>query len=473
MSKEKKLIKNTFIIAIGNMCTKIISFFMLPLYTTLLTTSEYGTVDLISTIVSLLTAVLTLQFEQGLFRYLIEVREEKNKQEEYITTSFFTIVSLNVVFSAILLPILIAIKYEYAFYLILWTGMTALNYLMLQIPRGIGNNIVYAIGSCINGSLNVILNVIFIAILRWGIKGMLLANILSLIVTVIFIFVKLKLWKYIKINKYNKECLYKLIKYSLPLIPSNLCWWIVNASDRLIIQIFIGVSANGIYSIASKFPSLFSLVTNIFETSWTESAAENVNDKDRKKYFNNIMNNSIKFYSSCNLMIIAVLPILFNLLIKNDFIKAYNYIPILMLAALFHSIANLYGGIYTAFKLTKEVAKTTILAAIINIVINVIFINKIGLYAAAISTLVAYLLITIVRHIYINKKTKIEISKGFLIIEVLIYVIVLLAYYSRIKILQVIIVILLLPYCLFQNKVIVLSILKTIKSKIKGSHILK
>ncbi|MBQ8731167.1 MAG: oligosaccharide flippase family protein, partial [Lachnospiraceae bacterium] len=132
---------------------------------------------------------------------------------------------------------------------------------MLQIPRGIGNNIVYAIGSCINGSLNVILNVIFIAILRWGVKGMLLANISSLIVTLIIIFVKLKLWKYIKINKYSKKYLYKLIKYSLPLIPSNLCWWVVNASDRLIIQIFIDVSANGIYSIASKFPSLFSLVT--------------------------------------------------------------------------------------------------------------------------------------------------------------------------------------------------------------------
>ena len=94
MTKESKLLKNTAIIAIGNLFTKCISFFMIPLYTSLMTTQQYGIVDLISTYTSLLIIVLTLQLEQGIFRFLIDVRDSYEKQKKYIST---TILVLSVV----------------------------------------------------------------------------------------------------------------------------------------------------------------------------------------------------------------------------------------------------------------------------------------------------------------------------------------------------------------------------------------
>ena len=188
------------------------------------------------------------------------------------------------------------------------------------------------------------------------------------------------------------------------MIPNTLCWWVVSASDRIIINFFLNIVANGIYSVACKFPSMFSMFSNIFQMAWTESAAINVSDFGSNKYFEKIINQAIRFYSACNIGVIVIMPFVFSILIKNDFVDAYFYIPILMTGAFFHSVADLYGSIYTAFKMTKEIAKTTLISAVLNILINVMMIRYIGIYAAAISTLMAYLVIAIYRHLDVQRK---------------------------------------------------------------------
>lgn len=460
MSKESKLLKNTAIIAIGNICTKCVSFLMFPLYTSILSTEQYGTVDLISTYTSLLIIILTIQFEQGVFRHLIEVREEPQKQKKYISVTFFTVLLMVLIFSGLASILLFVIKYKYAFYLIAISGVGALTAVALQIPRGLGNNTVYVIGSFLSGALNVILNVFFIAIMKYGVNGMLAATLISLAVALCYIFVKLKLWNYISIKLFDKSYLKKLLSYSIPLVPYTLCWWVISASDRMIINFFLGALYNGIYAVAYKFPSLFSMVTNIFQLSWTESAAENINDKDRDIYYNNIFDKTVRFYSSVNMGIIAIMPFVFNILIDSSFREAYYYIPILLSAALFHSIAALYGSLYFAFKETKEVSKTTVQAAIINFLVNIILIKFIGLYAAAISSLLAYIAITVIRHFGIRKFVKISIEKKYLLCEMCMYIIVLVAYYFGSKIIAVIVLFAVIIYCIRQNESICQSLLK-------------
>lgn len=470
MSKESRLLKNTGIIALGNMCTKFVSFFMLPLYTSLLSTAEYGTVDLIGTYVALMAVILTLQFEQGLFRFLIDIRDNKNTQKRYISTAFFTVFGLCIVFTIMAIPILLLLKYKYTFQLVIYVIGVSVNAIILQIPRGLGNNTLYAAGSCVSGVLNVLLNVLFIAVLKYGVNGMLLASIISIFVSNIFIAKCLHLHEYLSLRYIKKELFNDLLKYSFPLIPNTLCWWVVSASDRIIINIFLNVGANGIYSVACKFPSIFSMFSNMFQIAWTESAAVNVEEKGSEDYFQKIINQAVRFYSSCNIGIIAVMPFVFSILIKQGFVDAYFYIPILMTGAFFHSVADLYGSIYTAFKMTKEIAKTTLISAVLNIVINILFIKFIGIYAAAISTLLAYLIIAIYRHIDVQKKMKICISANYIILETIVYFIVFGAYYSQNIGIQIITLIALIPYCIWQNRNIILGILNSIQQKMRGNR---
>lgn len=81
MSRGKELIKNTAIVAVGKVCTKFLSFFLLPFYTAILSTEDYGIVDLFNTYISLLLPLIVFQIEDAIFRFMIEVREKEEEKE--------------------------------------------------------------------------------------------------------------------------------------------------------------------------------------------------------------------------------------------------------------------------------------------------------------------------------------------------------------------------------------------------------
>lgn len=470
MSKESKLIKNTAIIAVGNICTKCISFFMLPLYTSILSTSEYGTVDIIGTYTSLLVIIMTLQFEQGLFRYLVEVRDDQQKQRCYITATYTVISLVVLLFTCISAFVLTVINYEYTFYLVASVVVGTLNSITLQIPRGLGNNKVYAVGSFLSGSTTVIMNVVLVAILRLGVDGMLIAGIIASATSMVYVMVTMRLPQLIEYGCFDRLYLKSLMQYSLPLVPYTLCWWVISASDRMIINIFLGTSLNGIYAAANKFPSLFSMITNIFQISWTESASESVSSADRDAYYSKIFDKTIRLYSSANMGIISVMPFLFSRLIGKDFSGAYYYIPILLFAAFFHAVAALYGSVYFAFKETKKISTTTFLAAVINFVVNICFVNSIGLYAAAISSVISYGVIILIRHYDVQSMAKITISAKYVFSELIIYILVLFGYYIGGQVLQIALFAFVLAICCVRNLDIIVIIWKYAVDRIKRSN---
>ena len=87
---KKKLLVNTVIISIGKICTQLITFLLLPLYTNLLSTEEYGIADLVTVFIMLVVPIVTLQIEQGVYRELIEVRENDSEKSKIISNTFIT-----------------------------------------------------------------------------------------------------------------------------------------------------------------------------------------------------------------------------------------------------------------------------------------------------------------------------------------------------------------------------------------------
>ena len=113
MNKKKQLMKNTIIIFAGRVCTQLISYLLLPLYTSYLVTKEYGIVDLITTYVVLLVPIITLELEMSVFRYLIDARKSKNETKKIISNNFLLL--LGSLLSFILLYIIVTSfwKFDY------------------------------------------------------------------------------------------------------------------------------------------------------------------------------------------------------------------------------------------------------------------------------------------------------------------------------------------------------------------------
>ncbi len=432
MNREKQLAKNTLVVALGKIATRFISFFLLPLYTALLSTEEYGTIDLLNTLISLMLPLLFLQIDQALFRFLIDERKKEERKTTLITTVLMTTGVQTLIFSIIYLLISPFIHNQYQYFLLVNLIFAELSNVFLEIARGFGHNGVYSVGSLITGSFTIILNVILIAFFGWGANGMLAATLFGNIAGCIFVFFKEKLYRYIDFKTYSKSERKKLWKYSIPLVPNQLSWWVVNTSDRIIVTCLLGIGLNGVYSSANKISSICITLFGILNMTWQESAAMYINDDDHAEYFSKMINFIMSIFVSMCLGLIAFMPFLFSFLIIGEgYSGAYYQIPILLIATIFNVLVSLLGSIYVALKRTKEVAKTSIFAALINIVIDLALIKVIGLYAASISTLVAYFTMAIYRYIDIRKYMKIKLDYKMFLTYLFYGVIIVFCYYSK------------------------------------------
>ena len=220
-----------------------------------------------------------------------------------------------------------------------------------------------------------------------------------------------------------------MIKYSAPLVPNSISWNIINMSDRIILTSMVSSAANGIYSMANKFPNIITVFYSYFNTAWKESAAKIVKDENKNKHYNSVYHDTKKLLYAITICLIAVMPFAFHILINSAYDEAYIYIPIVMIATYYSNLSSYFGGIFAAYKDTKIMGITTVFAAVINLVIDLIFVSQLKIYAACISTLIADVIVYLYRREKLKKYIKIKEIKwqGPAVILTLIC----LAYYSK------------------------------------------
>lgn len=466
MSRQKELVKNTAILTFGKICTQCVSFFLLPLYTAILDTADYGTFDLMITCGALMLPMVGCQLDQGIFRFLIEFRNDEGKQIELFSSSLVVEILLSIIYISILRLFSSIGILQYESFLVWYVILQVFLSLLMQFERGLGNNKTYAIASFISASVTVIFNIFCLVILRLGLEGLFLATILGQMFTIIYLCVVVKPRKYIKVSCINIKILKMLLKYSVPLIPNELSWWVVNVSDRIIVAYFLGVSVNGIYTVANKFSNMFISFYNIFNLSWTETVSLHFSDSDGDEFLSKTMSIMFKMFSCACFVSVAAMPFIFPIMVDEQYGAAYNQIIILLYAMLFRVIVGLYSAVYIATKETKKIAYTSAIAAVINILVNLILINRIGLYAASLSSAVAFGLMSIVRVIDISKRTNIIIDKKVWNITLSIAIILAITYYMNLVILNIVILTLVCIYTIVVNLQTLISILRIVKKSI-------
>lgn len=467
MNKGKELVKNTTILLVGKIFTQFLSFFLLPLYTYMLPVADYGEVDLILTYIALLVPVVTIQQEMATFRHLVDARSDRMLKGEIIRTSFRSTLIRLAIFIVPYVIVMLFIRWRYAYLVLLCGVFTAISNLLLQIARGFGDNVKYTVGSMVAGVITILSNLLFICVLHFGAESILISMTIANICCSLFLFFSLGILQYIQMAKPNKKLRNKMLKYSWPLVPNGISWWLINASDRTIVSIFLGVAANGIYSVAVKIPSIVSSFMGIFILSWTESASVHINDKDRDEFFSSVANNTLRIFSSLGILVIAAMPFVFDIIIGQEYRSAYEYIPLAIVGVLMNCLVSVYSAIYVAKKMTKQVATTSLVSAIINLVVDLALIHFVGLYAAVISTAVAFFVMAVYRHFDLKKYVKIKYRLPDLVMAVLGLIGISAIYYSGNIILYVIGAMLAAGYAIVMNLGIIKKIFVKFANKVK------
>lgn len=467
MSRQKDLAKNTAILTVGKVCTQCISFFLLPLYTAILSAEDYGTFDLFVTYATLLLPLINWQLDQGLFRFMLDYRGNKDEQKKLFSTLLLSSTVQNIIYVVLFICIEPFLKIENAYFLLLYVVLQVYNALFLQFVRGLGYSIKYTIASFISASATTILNVIALVLLRMGLQGLFASTLTAQLLTLVYLVISSRSWEYFSLKNARIGTFKRISTYSIPLIPNNLAWWVVNASDRTIISHFLGTAANGIYSVANKFPNVFINFYNILNLSWTETVSLHYNDDDRDEFLTDTMTSLVKLFVAACLGIVACMPFVFPIMVNAKYSAAYNQILILMYAMLFRVLVGLYSCVYVAQKNAKKIAYTSISAAIINITVDLILINKIQVFAASLSTLVAFLSMFIVRYIDVNKTVHMRIKKPIAIGSILLSIMLIGTYYCNNKVIQFVALCITALYAVLTNVDMLKSGVSLVKSRLE------
>ena len=242
-------------------------------------------------------------------------------------------------------------------------------------------------------------NIFFLAFLKMGVNGYLWASLIGIFTSIIYLIYHLLNEKYYNpgLRKIDNHLFKEMKNYGKPLILNGISWWINNSLDRIIIVSILGSSANGIYAVAYKIPSILSVFQAIFNQAWTVSAIQEIESEDKDIFYSNMY----KTYEAGMFIICSTLiwvnMLLAKVLYAKDFFVAWRYTIPLIIAALAGAMSIFISSFFCAVGDTKVVGYTTMVGAGVNLILNIILIPTIGLLGAATATAISNVVIWIVR----------------------------------------------------------------------------
>lgn len=402
MGEARRLIKNTGIIAVGGMATKLVQFLLLPLYTSVLPPTEYGAVDYLNTIALFCVPVASLLMDEALFRFLIDCETEEDRRRA--VTATVGVLALGCVLFAALMGVLELVFHPDSFWWIV--GLVYAGTMLQMVSallRGFGDTMGYSLANFLASAVMIVLNVLFIAVFRWGVEGMLSATVIAQGGVALVFAVRKRVWRYVDLSLIDRAYMGRLIRYAVPLVPNKVSWTIMNMLDRLVIMVTLGPGAAGLYAVAYKFPNVMDQVYGFFYQSWKESSARSLNaEGDEVDFYDAIYRMLRRFMMSVVLGMTALMPLVYDLMIGWQYHEGILYVPILLLATFFSNISGFYGGIFTAHKDTKIMGTTTIVSALLCLVLNLVLIPSIGLYGASVATLASMFVVNEYRRVKVR-----------------------------------------------------------------------
>lgn len=399
MNKYRNLIQNIGIFTIANFTTRILNFLILPFYTYYLTTKEYGTIDLVNTVIQLLYPIFTVAIVDAVLRFGIS---DKDKVKEIFS------IGIDIIFAGFLVLCFGSAVSNY----FIKDSVLIVCFLLIYLTQSI-NSLMGAVAKTINKikematittitSVSILLfNVYLIAIQKQGIRGYWTATILGNTLGVILYVVVYKLHKYFTFTFDLKRIIPlagQMLKYSIPLIPNALFWWINSSLDRWTLTFFCGLSVVGLYSCANKIPTILSTVNTVFSQAWNVSLFQNFNERGNNSFYENIYYYFNEIIFCCSIGIIMLSKIIGQLMFSKDFFSAWIYIPLLTAGLYYNCLNSFIGSLFTASKKTKYIFTTTLAGSLANLFLNIPMVYTWGATGAALATLISYIGVFIMRN---------------------------------------------------------------------------
>ena len=371
-SKEKDFLINILIYGIGNIGSKAIAFLLVPFYTYYITPEDFGTYDIYLGFIFLLIPILTFDFRDGVFRLLLETRNTRKRTE--IITNAYRIIFRNLLIS-ILLACVVYLFYPFQYFpeVIGMLLVVSVNEVHVQIYRGLDRNRYYVYTGIFSTLLTGLFSILLVAVLHWGVHGI--------------------FWSFIIAPLVRRE----LLSYSLPLLPSVVCWWILSFAGRLVVLHFLGSEANGIYAVASKLAIILGTLALVIYQAWQETAIKQYGSQDKNSFFSSVLYAQMYVFSAFVILVIFAIKWNYGWLVDENFQASAQYLFPMGISVIFFSLTSFFDMGYQCSKETARNLPGVILATALNLLLNFLLIQRWAIWGIVASSILTYLFLFLYR----------------------------------------------------------------------------
>ena len=404
--KYKCLFRDMGIFALGVLGSKFVLFFLVPIYTHVLSDSEYGIADLVFTVGELMLPLVSLAIFNGLLRY--GLIKDKRQEAVFCVSIVFFIGSLIVVLLTPFFNLYSPIS-EWKWYLcanVIASFARANTFVYLKVKN---KNKAYSAVSVIQALLLVFCNIVMLVALRLGVRGYLLSTVISTSVVAILAFKLSEMWVDIKQATFDSNFMKEIVLFSIPFVFNDITWWIIHSFNKVMIEWLISSAMLGIYAAASKIPALINAATSIFSQAWVLAAVREYETTNDTSFYSTVFRYFNVLVFGFAIIIVALIKPFMHIYVGPAFIQSWHYVPLLLVGAVFMAISVFAGNMFSALKQSRVIMTSAILAGILNVIINYFLIPVIGVYGAIIGTVSAYFVIAMLRLFELKKSIKIEL----------------------------------------------------------------
>ena len=425
---NNSLSSTTIIYTIGNFASKLIGFVLVFFITFYLTKEDVGRYDIIVTTISMFIPLINLQLTDGILRWLL-INNDDTQKKIILTNSLLIFLLNSILFTAIYAFVIQFIKEDYKLIIYFLLLLQSLFPLVQIFTRGVGKNMLFAASGVIYSFCYTGFTIVSLLVLHSKVDGLLLANIVATVVTVLYILIFGNLLQYIRFRYIDKKFMKEIVLYSLPIIPNAYSWWLYSSANRYIILYFLGLEFSGIWAISYKLPSIFTMFTGIFFMAWQEKSLRYFEKPDRDEYFSTVLKTFISLAMGVMAIIIASSKTVLFFIVQKSFFISWQYTSLLLFAGLFQSLSLFYGVGYLYAKETKKILYTTLTGSLVTVIFSVLLIKFTGLYGVAFASALGFFVMFILREKQTRKyynisfpmKKTLYLSAGIIICNALNY----------------------------------------------------
>lgn len=405
-------VKNSAIYYLSTILTKGISFFLLPFYTSVFTTSDYGVLEMVSILSTLTIVLFTFQINEGVGRYYNELSSHEEIKIYTSSVTFFSLLSFGFFF---LLSWLLVVPISQFVHLskletLIATGSISLNGIFYLAQ----NQLIWKlkpthqmISSMVYNITTIGLTIALILFYDWGVEGVFMAQIVGAFIGILFVtfFNRFDL-----ILKVSWKIIKKLLHFSFPLIPNALAIYAFMYVDRVFIQNMLGYDALGVYSFSFKIASILMIAHFGMSTALSPLIYKFYKDPETPQKIRTIF----RIFTLISMVTMFGLTIfsfdLVSIMAGSDgYEDAPYYIPLLLLSIYIGSLSQFFPGLIIS-KRTKLISLISITMGLLNLILNYFLIDLYGIMGACISTAIAAFFNYLTYRHFANKNYEVPIE---------------------------------------------------------------